>query len=77
MGTHIDYSTCRECGAETVVIHDTRYQSTEEHCSNEDCRFYDIETGLLPQDAIGITGSGFHAKKDWEEEIKSFYFYDE
>ena len=75
MGLDVSKYNCTLCNSETVLIEDTQYNNSEEHCSNEDCRWYCIDTGNLPEEAIFISGEGFHAKEDWKE-VKELWFDD-
>jgi len=77
MGTHVSNSNCTLCNSETVLIECTRYNNSEEHCSNEDCRWYCIDTGNLPEEAIFISGEGVHTKENWNLSVKEHWFDDE
>ena len=73
MGTHTSACNCKICGSETILIENTQYYNSEEHCSNEDCRWYCIDRGNLPKEHTFISGEGVHTKEDWNLSVKEWF----
>ena len=47
MGTSSGESNCEICGGKSFLVEDTRYDSSEEHCLNENCNlvFQELRIG--------------------------------
>ena len=67
MGTHTSHSKCEVCGGESWLIEDTHYDSTEEHCLNEKCGYYFVDSGTIPDECVVINGSGFRTPEEFKE----------
>ena len=67
MGTHTSYNECRMCGGTSFLIEDTHYDSTEEHCLNEKCGYYFVDSGTIPDESVMINGSGFRTPDEFKE----------
>ena len=50
MGTSSGESNCEICGGKSFLVEDTHYNSTEEHCLNENCRHYNVDSGSLKKE---------------------------
>ena len=50
MGTHNSESNCEICGGRSHLVEDSRYDSREEHCLNENCRHYNVDSGTLKEE---------------------------
>ena len=73
MGTHTSFSNCEKCGGESWLCEDTRYDSTEEHCLNENCRYYYVDSGTLKEEnPNAFDGVGFDTPEDWIEMLDRF-----
>ncbi len=68
MGTHTSESECEKCGGVSWLCEDTHYDSTEEHCLNESCRHYYVNSGKLKyENPNAFDGMGFDTPEDWIE----------
>ena len=70
MGTSSDMnSECEICGGQSFLVEDSHYDSTEEHCLNEKCRFYNVDSGTLKDECPEHTfdGSGFRTPDEFKE----------
>ena len=56
MGTHTTESNCEICDGRTILIEDTHYDSSEEHCLNENCRHYNVDSGTMKDEGIDAFG---------------------
>ena len=75
MGTHTSESNCEICGSESWLCEDTHYDSTEEHCLNENCRYYYVDSGTLKEeDPNAFDGTGFNTPEEFKEFLEDFNF---
>ena len=71
MGTHTSFSNCEKCGGESWLCEDTHYDSTEEHCLNDKCRFYYVNSGKLKyENPNSFDGVGFDTPEDWKDMLE-------
>ena len=73
MGTSSDMnSECEICGGQSFLVEDSHYDSIEEHCLNEKCRFYNVDSGTLKDECPEHTfdGSGFRTPDEFKEFIE-------
>ena len=82
MSTQTNISNCEICGDKSWLVEDTRYDSTEEHCLNDKCRFYHVDSGTLKYenpDSSGVNphafdGNGVHTLEGWKHTLECFGF---
>ena len=72
MGTHTSYSECEVCGGESWLVEDTHYDSTEEHCLNDKCRFYYVNSGKLKYENPNcFDGVGVETPEGWKNMLEN------
>ena len=57
-----DDGNCTKCGGKSFFVMDTSYNSEENHCLNEKCGFYIVDSGSMKIDIPEGTffdGSGY------------------
>ena len=75
MGTHTSFSNCEKCGGESWLCEDTHYDSTEEHCLNENCRYYYVDSGTLKEEnPNAFDGVGFDTPEDWKDMLEHIFY---
>ena len=75
MGTHNSFSECEVCGGGSWLVEDTHYDSTEEHCLNDKCRFYNVNSGKLKyENPNSFDGTGFNTPEEFKEFLEDFNF---
>jgi len=73
MGTHTTESNCEICDGRTILIEDTHYDSSEEHCLNENCRHYNVDSGTMKDEGIDAFGGvGFDTPEGWKDMLECF-----
>ena len=64
MGTSSDMnSECEICGGQSFLVEDSHYDSTEEHCLNENCRYYYLKVTKPYLEAIVGNEPGINCNK--------------
>ena len=68
MGTHTSDSVCKMCGSESLLIENTEFDSIKEYYRNGECRYYNVDAGLLKEiNPDAFDGVGYYTKEDWIE----------
>tara|TARA_E500000331_G_C16706286_1_gene476124 strand:+ start:119 stop:421 length:303 start_codon:yes stop_codon:yes gene_type:complete len=71
MGTHNSESNCEICGGRSHLLEDTRFDSREEHCLNENCRHYNVDSGTLKYEwEDAFDGVGFDTPEGWKDMLE-------
>jgi len=64
-------SECEICGGKSFLVEDTQYNSTEEHCLNEKCRYYNVDAGtLIKENPNAFQGVGEDTPEGWLTMLK-------
>ena len=71
MGTSSGESNCEICGGKSFLVEDTRYDSSEEHCLNENCRHYNVDSGSLKKENPNcFDGVGVETPEGWKNMLE-------
>ena len=75
MGTSSGESNCEICGGKSFLVEDTHYNSTEEHCLNENCRHYNVDSGSLKKENPNcFDGVGVETPEGWKNMLEHIFY---